>query len=84
MTKEQIIQFLNRTLVLDNEELKKCIINQIIERGYKEDYQGWEQLRFIKQQVDQLWGAIKKWSEREIVKERVTQLRNALPRPTIK
>ena len=84
MTKQQVIDFLNRTLPMENEALKKMIIDHIIETGYKEDYQGWEQLRFIKQEVDQLWGKIKKWSEREIVKERVTQLRNAMPRPTIK
>ena len=84
MTEEQMKQFLETSLQIDNPELKDAIIKHVMEKGWKEGYQGWEQLRFIKRQFDILWGIIKKCSEQQIVHERVDQMVKALPRPTIK
>ena len=84
MTKKQIEEFLQNSLKIDNPELKDAVIKHIVEKGYKEGFHGWEQLRFIKKETDLLWGAIKKCSEREIVHERVDRLIKAFPKPTIK
>ena len=82
MTEDQMTKFLRSTLHLDNPGLKDAVIQHIISRGYKEEYRGWEQLRFIKHEVDKLWGTIKKCSEREIVRERVGQMMSSFPKPT--
>lgn len=84
MNKDQMEEFLNDTLKLDDEELKKNIVSYILNKSFQEDYQNWEQLRFVKGAVDQLWSAIKKWSEREIVAERISQLIGSFPKPTKK
>lgn len=84
MTKEQMETFLRSSLHLDNKELKDVIIKHLLDKGYKDDYKGWEQLRFVKRQADILWGAVKKCSEQEIVRERVDQMVKAFPKPTVK
>ena len=82
MTKDQMEKFLQKSLDLDDAKLKEVLITYIVERGFKPDHQGWEQLRFVKQEVDALWQALKKCSERRIVKEKVEQLVAAFPKPT--
>jgi len=84
MTKEQMEQFLKSSLHLNNPELKEAVIRHVLDEGFKENYKGWEQLRFIKRQFDILWGALKKCSEQEIVRERIEQLISSFPRPTVK
>jgi len=84
MTKDQMEKFLKSSLHLDSQELKEVIIKHVMEKSFKADYKGWEQLRFVKQEVDKLWGAIKKCSENEIVRERVDQMVASFPKPTIK
>jgi len=82
MNKDVMESFLNETLKIENEELKSIIVRYILDKGYQENYQNWEQLRFIKGAVDDLWITLKRWSERDIVSERISQLIGAFPKPT--
>ena len=82
MTREQMETFLLSSINLEDQALKSFIVKYVLDKGYREDYKGWEQLRFIKSEVDKLWILLKRCSEREIVSERIGQLLDAFPKPT--
>jgi len=81
MEKRQVLDFLVERLKLNDRVLAEAIITHIIKEGYREDYDGWEQWRFIKQQTDKIWQAVKKLSENEIVPARIDAMIAAFPKP---
>lgn len=84
MLKEEVVELLRKILEIDPPELKEAIISRVADRGYEPDLQDWEQLRGIKREMDAIWIAVKKCSERQIVSERIARLLASFPRPTIK
>jgi len=83
ITKEQIQTMLtNHLKSLDDDNLIKAIVEYAL-RGFsdKEDYNDWEQLRFIKQKMDKVWTSVKSVTEKEVVKEKIIRMLKAFPTP---
>ena len=84
MNKDELVSFLKEHIKLDNEELVDSIIKHIMDRGYtdKEKHHSWEQLNFIKRELDKVWIALKRCSERGVVTRRIAEMMARFPKPT--
>jgi len=80
MTEEEMGKFLEENLNLDA-NLKTAVIAEIIEKGFRTEYDEWEQWRFVKQVTDRIWQEVKKLSENKISPTKREAISNAFPKP---
>jgi len=81
MEKQQITDFLKPKVKLGDEKLEEAVLDYIMEKGYRADYDDWEQWRFIKHATNKIWRGVKKLAEDEISPVRRDAIKTAFPKP---
>lgn len=84
MPKENLSKLIDENLQkVDNEQVREFLVSYIME-GYMTDQvmADWEQIRFVKQRVDELWKTLKHLSEFVLVKEKVAGMVKNFPKPS--
>lgn len=82
MPKNELSKLVEENLNIPDKEVRDQVV-QYIMLGYVEDQElmEWEQIRFVKQRVDELWKTLKRLSELVLVKEKVSSMVKNFPKP---